>query len=142
MKWSLGGRCESHDAVRGERRAAVGPSLCPSGAFGGDESLEVLSGDRVIWTDYRHYVEPQVILFEGFPKGAMFRAPLDQEFLHPSRATTVSDASWLAVSQYLLDGRFLPGGIATPEGLDGCGLTAFGACLSAEGPCSSFGWEV
>ncbi len=48
VKWSLRGRCELHNAVRGERRAAVGPSLCPNGAFSGDESFEVLGGNRVL----------------------------------------------------------------------------------------------
>ena len=58
-------------------------------------------------------------MFEGFPEGAVFRGPLNQEFFYPSRATVMSDACRLAASQYLLDGRFVPGGIATPEGFDG-----------------------
>ena len=40
-------------------------------------------------------------------------APFNQEFLYPSRATVMSDASRLAASQYLLDGRFVPGDITT-----------------------------
>ena len=36
------------NATRGERRAAVGPSLCHSGAFSGDESLEIQSGNLVL----------------------------------------------------------------------------------------------
>ena len=55
-------------------------------------------------------------MFEGFLEVAVFRAPLDQEFFYPSRATVVSDPSRFTTSQYLLDGRFVPGGIATPEG--------------------------
>ncbi len=142
MKWSLRRRCELHNAVRGERRAAVGPSLCPSGALSGDEGLEVLGGNLVVKAGYRHYVEPYVMLFEGFPEVAMFWAPLDQEFFHPSRATAMTDASWFSARHYLLNGRFIPGGIVTPEGFNGCGPPTFGACLSAGGPCSSFGGEV
>jgi hypothetical protein len=123
------GRRELNDAVRGERRASV------SSPLSGNESEEVLDGNRVFQVGYRHYVEPHVILFEGFPEGAMFRAPLDQEFLYPSRTTTMSDASRLVASQYLLDGRFVPGGIATQEGIDGCGPSAFGACMLVEGSC-------
>ena len=74
-------------------------------------------------------------MFEGFPEGAMFRTPLHQEFLHPSRTTAVSDASWLAASQDLLDRSFVPEGIATPKGFDGCAPYAFGAFLSARGSC-------
>ena len=72
----------------------------------------------------------------------MFRAPLDQEFLHPGRAAAVSDASRLGASQYVMNARFVSGGIATPEGFDGCDPAAFGACLAAEGPCLSPDGEV
>ncbi len=54
----------------------------------------------------------------------------------------MSDPSWFAASQYLLDGRFVPGGIATPEGFDGGGSHSFGAGLSARGLCFSLGGEV
>ncbi len=54
----------------------------------------------------------------------------------------MTDASWFGAINYLFDERFVPGGIATPEGFDGCGPPAFGACLPAGGPCSSFGGEV
>ncbi len=37
-------------------------------------------------------------------------------------------ASRLATSQYLLDGSFVPGGIATSEGFDGGGPPAFKGC--------------
>ena len=40
---------------------------------------------------------------------AVFPSPLDQEFLYTSRATVMFDASRLAASQYLLDGRLSPG---------------------------------
>ncbi len=40
-----------------------------------------------------------------------------------------------------LDGRFVLGGIATPEGFNGCGPSAFGAFLPA-GPYFSLGGEV
>ena len=66
------------------------------------------------------------MLFEGFPEGAMFRSILDQEFLYPSRGTVMPGASRLAASQYVLDGRFVPWGIATPEGFYGGGPYSFG----------------
>ena len=132
-----------HDAISGERRASVGSPLRPCGAFSGDESEEVLGGDRsVLQAFYRHYIEPYVILFEGFPEGAMFRAPLNQEILHPSGTEAMSDASRLDASQYLLDGRFVPRGIATPKGFVGCGPCTLGACMSARGPCFSLSGEV
>ena len=43
------------------------------------------------------------------------------------------DASRFVASQYLLDGRIVPGGIATPEGFDGSGPYSFGAGMSARG---------
>ena len=49
----------------------------------------------------------------------------------------MSDAPRFAASQYLLDGRFVPGGIATLEGFDGSGPYSFGAGLSARGLCFS-----
>ena len=48
LEWSLRGRCELHDAYRGERWASVGSPLRPCGALSGDESEEVMGGDRVI----------------------------------------------------------------------------------------------
>jgi hypothetical protein len=89
----------------------------PGGAFGGDESEEVLGGDRVLSGGYRYYVEPLFILLEGFPEGAVFRAPLDQEFFYPSRATVVADAYLLATGQNIEDGRFLPRGHRYPGGV-------------------------
>jgi len=47
------------------------------------------------------YVDPEGVLFEGFPESALFRAPLDQEFLYPGLGTVVLDASRLAACQYL-----------------------------------------
>ena len=54
----------------------------------------------------------------------------------------MSEAPWFAASQDLLDGRFVPGGIATPEGFDGGGPYSFGAGMSAKGPCFSPSGEV
>ncbi len=54
----------------------------------------------------------------------------------------MSDASRFADNQYLLDGRFVPGGIASPEGFDGSGPYSFGAGLSARGLCFSPSEEV
>ena len=72
----------------------------------------------------------------------MFRAPVNQELFYPSRATVMSDASRFAASQYLLDGRFVPGGIATPEGFDGGGPYSFGAGPSARGLCFPLSGDV
>ena len=58
VEWSLGGRCELYDARCGEWRASVALPLRPCGAFIGDESEEVLGGDRVLPVGYRYYVEP------------------------------------------------------------------------------------
>ncbi len=67
-----------HDAVRGERRASKDSPLRACRAFGGDKREEVLGGNLVFQTGYRHYVEPYyVILFKGLPEGAVFRAPLN-----------------------------------------------------------------
>ena len=54
----------------------------------------------------------------------------------------MSDASRFAASQYLLYGRILPGGIATPEGFDGSRPYSFGAGLPAGGLCFSPGGKV
>jgi hypothetical protein len=118
---SLKGRCELHDAWRGEWRASVVLSIRSCGAFSGDESEEVMCEKPVLQAGYRHYVKSYGILFEGFPEGPMFRSPLDQEFIYPSRATVMFDASRLVASQYLLDARFVPWGIATPTGFYGGG---------------------
>ena len=41
---------------------------------------------------------------------------VNQEFFYPSRATVMSDASRIAASQYLLDGRFVPWDVAARRG--------------------------
>jgi len=46
----------------------------------------------------------------------------------------MADASRLASSQYLLDGSFVSGSIATPEGFDGCGPPASVGCSPAQSP--------
>ncbi len=48
VKWSLGGRCELHDAGRGEWRASEVSLLRACGAFSDDEWEEVLGGNRVV----------------------------------------------------------------------------------------------
>jgi len=133
MEWALRGRCELHDACCGERRASEVSPLCACGAFSGDEWEEVRGGNRVVQSGYRHYVEPYIVVFKGFPEGTVFRAPLNQKFFYPSRATVMPDASRFAASQYLLYGRFVPGGIANPEGFDGSIQYSFGAGLSTRG---------
>jgi hypothetical protein len=47
----------------------------------------------------------------------------------------MSDAFRLAASQYLMYGRFVPGGIATPEGFDGSRPHSCRAGMSARGLC-------
>ena len=74
-------------------------------------------------------------MFKSFSEGAVFRALLNQEFFYPSRATVMPDAPRFVASQYLLDGRIVPGGITTPEGFDGSGPYSFGAGMSARGLC-------
>jgi hypothetical protein len=113
VKGSLGGQRELDDAVRGERWTSEGSSVFLSGALSGNEGEQVLREKRALKVDYRLNVDTKVIVFKGIPEGAMFRAPLDQDFFYPSRSETVSDASRLASSQYLFDGSFVPRGIAT-----------------------------
>jgi hypothetical protein len=81
-------------------------------------------------------------MFEGFPEDDVFRSPLDHEFLYPGRATVVLDAPWLAASQYSLDGRFVPWGVAAPEGFYGGGPYSFGTRLPTGGICFSLSGEV
>jgi len=133
VKRFLWGRCELHDAGRDEWRASVFLPLRSCGALCSDEVEEVLGGYPLLQVGYRQNVEPEGILFESFPEGAEFRSPLDLEFLYPSRATVISDASRLAASQYMLDGRFVPRGVATSEGFYGGGPDSFCACMSTGG---------
>ena len=91
-------------------------------------------GYPIIQVGYRRYVEPEGVMFEGFPEGAVFRSPLEQKFLYTSRATVMLDASRLAASQYLLDGRFVPWGVAATEEFFGGGPYSFGARLPTRGP--------
>ena len=81
-------------------------------------------------------------MFKGFLEGAVFRAPLNLEFFYPSRATVMSDASRFVTSQYLLDERFVPGGVASPKGFDSGGPYSFGAGMSARGLCCLLDGEV
>jgi hypothetical protein len=69
--------------------------LLSCGAFSGDESEEVLPKYPILQVSYRRYVEPEGVMFEGFPESALLRSPVDQEFLFPGRATVVLDASRL-----------------------------------------------
>ena len=75
--------------------------LLSRGALSGDELEEVLGGYPILQVGYRRYVEPEGVLFEGFPEGALFRSPLDEELLYPCRTTVVLDASRLVACQYL-----------------------------------------
>ena len=114
MKRPLGGRCELYYAVRGEWWATEGSSLCPGGSFGGDKGEYVLRQSRVFKVGYRLDVEAHVVLFEGFPESAIFRAPLYQLFFYPRLSASMADASWLASGQDALDGGFVARGVATP----------------------------
>ena len=85
---------------------------------------------------------PRSYCSRASPVDQEFRSPVDQEFLYPSRATVMFDASQLAASQYLLDVRFVPWGIATPEGFYGGGPCSFGACLPTRGSCFSLSGDA
>jgi hypothetical protein len=63
---------------------SMGASLFPSGAFSGNEGEYFLRENRVLKAGYRLNVEAWVVLFKSVPERAVFRAPLDQEFFHPS----------------------------------------------------------
>jgi len=93
-----------------------------------------LRQSRVLKARYRHNVETQVVLFEGVPESAVFRAPLDQEFFHPRLSASMVDAERLASGQYSLDGSFVPWGVATPEGFDSGGSLAFVEFTPVRGP--------
>ena len=73
---------------------------------------------RVVKAGHRVDVEAHVVLFEGFPESAIFRAPLYQVFFYPRLSASMADASWLASGQDSLDGSFVPWGIANPKGFD------------------------
>jgi hypothetical protein len=75
--------------------------LLSCGAFSCDELEEVLGGYPILHVGYRRFAEPEGVLFDGTPEGALFRSPLDQEFLYPGLGTVVLDASRLAACQYL-----------------------------------------
>ena len=57
VEWSLRGRCELHDAGRGEWRASVVLSMRSLAAFIGNEVEEVLGRDPVLQAGYCRYVE-------------------------------------------------------------------------------------
>ena len=81
-------------------------------------------------------------MFKGFPEVTVFRSPLDKEFLHPGRATVVSDASRMVACQYLLNRRFVSWGITAPEGFYGGWPYAFGASLPTGGSSFSLSAEI
>ncbi len=69
---------------------------------------------RVIKAGYRLNVESKVVLFKGFPEGAVFGSPLQKVFFYPRRVASVADTSWLASDQDALDVGFVARGVATP----------------------------
>ncbi len=91
---------------------------------------------------YRLNVQTHVVLFEGLPESAIFRAPLYQEFFYPRLSASMADASWLASGQDSLDGSFVPWGIATPEGFDSDGSPAFAGFKPVQSPRFLFCGEV
>ena len=95
---------------------------------------------RFVKAGYRLNVETRVVLFEGFPERAVFRAPLNQVIFYPRLMTSVADASRLATGQDALDGSFVPRGVATPQGLDSGGLPAFVGGTSVRSPLLFFLW--
>jgi hypothetical protein len=50
-------------------------------------------------------------LFEGFPEGAMFVAPLHQVFFYPGFVAAVADSSRFATGQDTLYEGFVPWGV-------------------------------
>ena len=60
------------------------------------------------------HVEAKVVLFEGFPEGAVFGSPLHKVFFYPRFVASVADTFRLASGQDALDGGFVPRGVATP----------------------------
>ncbi len=57
MEWSQRGRCELHDAGRGEWRVSVVLPLRSHAAYIGNEVEEVLGRDPVLQAGYLQYVE-------------------------------------------------------------------------------------
>ena len=97
---------------------------------------------RVFKVGYRLDVEAHVVLFEGFPESAIFRAPLYQLFFYPRLSASMADASWLASSQDTLDRSVVPLGIAAPKGFDRDGSSAFVGFTSVRSPRLIFCGEV
>ncbi len=87
-------------------------------------------------------VESKVVLFKGFPEGALFGSPLHKVFLHPRLVSSVADTSWLASGQDALDGGFISRGVATPEGLDSGGSPALVGVASVGSPFLLFCGDV
>ena len=97
---------------------------------------------RVVKAGYRLDVEAHVVLFEGFPESAIFRAPLYQVFFYPRLSASMADASWLASGQDTLNGSVIPWGIAAPKGFDRGGSSAFVGFTSVRSPRLIFCGEV
>ncbi len=114
MERALWGGRELYYAVRRERWTLEGSSLCPSGPLLGNKKELVPRQCRVIKTGYRLNVEAKVVFFKGFPEGAVFGSPLYKVFFYPRLVASVVDMSRLTSDQDLLDGGFVPRGIATP----------------------------
>ena len=114
MERALWGGRELYYAVRRDRWTLEGSSLCPSGPLLGDKREYVLRQGRVIKAGHRLNVKAKVVLFKGFPEGAVFGSPLHKVFFYPRLVASVADTSWLASGQDALDGGFVPRGVATP----------------------------
>ncbi len=97
---------------------------------------------RVLKVGYRLDVETHVVLFEGFPESAEFRAPLYQELFYPRLLASMADASWLASGQDSLDDSFVPRGIPTPKGIDCDGSSTFVEFTPVRSPRFLFCGEV
>ena len=68
---------------------------------------------RVLEAGYRFNIEAKVILFEGFPEGAMFGAPLHQVFYYPGFVAAVADSSGFATGQDTLYVGFVSWGVTS-----------------------------
>ena len=111
MDRALWRRRELYYTVGREGWASEGSPLCRCESLFGNKWEEVLRLIRVIDAGYSFNIKAKVVLFEGFPEGAVFGAPLHQVFFHPCFVAAVADAPWFATGQDTLYGGFVPWGV-------------------------------
>ena len=74
-----------------------------------------MGGDVFLQACNRQDIEAQAILFQCIAKGALFRLLADQELFDTCGPTAVLDAYGLGAGQYMVYGRRVSGGVATPK---------------------------